>query len=324
MGEIERADLYGAVVGGRYRLGRPLGIGGTSVVFEAERLSDGGVVVVKMLRDTFALHAELGRRLRREAEVARVVTHPGIVPVLDEGTLDDGSPFLVLERLSGECVARILHRRGPLPPPYVAAITLRAAAILHAAHAHGYVHRDVKPEHIVLDRTADGYLDVRVLDFGVCASAHASEDERDSERGRVYGTPAYVSPEQASGKPEVDARADVFSLGTFMFEALTGRVPFTGPNVANVLRRIIREDAPRVGLLLPELDLRFDDVVSRALARNPEGRFPSARSLARALLPLAGDRRRTEAEIARLLRARTPRPELADTIPDPEQQLAVA
>lgn len=324
MGEIERADLYGAVVGGRYRLGRPLGIGGTSVVFEAERLADGATVVVKTLRDTFVSHAELARRLRREGEVARVVAHPGIVPVLDEGILEDGSPFLVLERLSGECVARILHRRGPLPPSYVAAITLRAAAILHAAHAHGYVHRDVKPEHIVLDRTIDGYLDVRVLDFGVCASSRAPEEERESERGRVYGTPAYVSPEQASGKPEVDARADVFSLGTFMFEALTGRVPFTGPNVANVLRRIIREDAPRVGLLLPDLDLRFDDVVSRALARKPEDRFPSARSLARALLPLCGDRRHVEAEIARSIRGRTPAPDLADTLVDPQQQLAVA
>ncbi len=324
MGQVERSELYGAVIAGRYRLGRPLGIGGTSVVFEAERLSDGASVVVKALRDTFAFHAELIRRLKREAEVARTVSHPGIVPVLDQGILEDGSPFLVLERLTGECIARFLHRRGPLPPPYVAVIGIRAAAILHAAHAQGYVHRDVKPEHIVLDRTADGYLDVRILDFGVCASSRASEEERESERGRVYGTPAYVSPEQAAGKPDLDARADVFALGTTMFEALTGRAPFNGPNVANVLRRIIREDAPRVGLLLPELDLRFDDVVSRALARKPADRFPSARALARALLPLAGDRRRTESELARLVRGRGPRPQLADTIPDSENRLAVA
>ncbi len=324
MGQVERAELYGAVVGGRYRLGRPLGIGGTSVVFEAERLRDGAPVVVKTLRDTFAFHAELCRRLRREGEVARTVAHPGIVPVLDEGILEDGSPFLVLEQLGGECVARLLHRRGPLPPAYVAVITIRAAAILHAAHAQGYVHRDVKPEHIVLDRTPDGYLDVRVLDFGVCSSSRASEEEREAERGRVYGTPAYVSPEQAAGRPDLDARADVFALGTLMFEALTGRVPFSAANVASVLRRIIREDAPRIGLLLPELDLRFDDVVSRAMARRPEQRFASARALARALLPLAGERRRVEAELARVIRSRTPRPELADTIPDTQQHLRVA
>jgi serine/threonine-protein kinase len=324
MGQPERADLYGRVVGERYRLRRPLGIGGTSVVFEAERIADGAEVVVKTLRDTFAFHPELVRRLKREADVAREIAHPGIVPVLDEGLLEDGSPFIVLERLSGECVARLLQRRGPLPPPYVAVITLRAAAILHAAHVHGYVHRDVKPEHIVLDRTYDGRLDVRILDFGVCASSRASVEERNAERGRVYGTPAYVSPEQAAGKPDVDARADVFSLGIFMFEALTGRVPFTGANVANVLRRILREDAPRVGLLLPDLDLRFDDVVSRALARKPEERFPRARALARALLPLCGDRRRIESELAQLVRARGPRRALADTLLDVPAERAVA
>lgn len=324
MGQQERAKLYGAVVGGRYRLVRALGIGGTAVVFEAERLSDGAALVVKTLRDSFAFNPELIARMHREGEVARKVAHPGIVPVLDQGLLDDGSPFLVLERLTGECVARLLHRRGPLPPPYVAAITVRAAAILHAAHAHGYVHRDIKPEHVVLDRTQDGRLDVRVLDFGVCASARMSVEERDAERGRVYGTPAYVSPEQAAGEPNVDPRADVFSLGTFMFEALTGRVPFTGPNVANVLRRILREDAPRVGLLLPDLDLRFDDVVARALARKPEDRFPSARALARALLPLCGDRFHIEGELAQLLRSRAPRTDLADTIQDTLADRAVA
>src|SRR5687768_14242846 len=120
MAHTERADLYGAVIDGRYRLSRPLGIGGTSVVFEAERLSDGASVVVKTLRDMFAFHGELITRLRREGEVARTVAHPGVVRVLDEGTLEDGSPYLVLERLEGECLARILHRRGPLPPIFVA------------------------------------------------------------------------------------------------------------------------------------------------------------------------------------------------------------
>ncbi len=324
MGQLERAELYGAVVGGRYHLERPLGVGGTSVVFEAQRLSDGATVVVKALRETFAHNSELMARLRREAEVARVVTHPGIVPVLDEGILEDGSPFLVLERLRGECVARLLHRTGPLSARQVAVITLRAAAILHAAHAHGYVHRDVKPEHVVLDRTSDGYLDVRLLDFGVCSSSRAPHEEREAERGRVYGTPAYVSPEQASGRPDLDGRADVFSLGTFMFEALTGRVPFTGTNVANLLRRIIGEDAPRVSLLLPELDLRMDEVVSRAMSRSADQRFPSARALARALLPLLGDRRQAELELAQLVRPHTIRPHQADTLSDPELQRAVA
>jgi serine/threonine-protein kinase len=312
----ERQELRGAVLDGKYRLGPALGIGGTSVVFEAERLADGHAVVVKVLRDTFAFNAELIRRLRREAEVARTVAHPGIVPVLAEGMLEDGSPYLVLERLEGECCARLLRRGGPMEPEHVAAITLRAAAILHAGHVHGYVHRDIKPEHIVLGRLPDGRLDVRILDYGVCASTRASEEEREAERGRVYGTPAYVSPEQASGRPDVDARADVFSLGIFMFEALTGRAPFLGSNVAALLKRIIREDAPRVGLMMPDLDLRYDSVVARAMARRADDRFPSARALGRALLPLVGDRRRTELEIAARLKHRGPRADLVATVRD--------
>lgn len=320
---VERGELRGTVLEGQYRLGSPLGIGGTSVVFDAERLSDGASVVVKVLRETFAFNAELVRRLRREAEVARRVVHPGIVPVLGEGLLEDGSPYLVLERLEGECVARLLRRCGPMKPSHVGVIAIRAAAILHAAHSLGYVHRDIKPEHIVLARTPDGRLDVRILDFGVCAASTAPEEEREAERGRVYGTPAYVSPEQAYGDPFVDARADVFALGTSMFEALTGRAPFLGSNVANLLKRIIREDAPRVGLLLPDLDLRYDFVVSRAMSRRLEDRFVSARALARALLPLVGQRTEVERELAGLLRHRGPRADLVPTVRDP-QRLAVA
>lgn len=316
----ERSELRGIVLDGRYRLGAALGIGGTSVVFEAERLVDGASVVVKVLRDTFAMSPELARRLRREGEVARRVIHPGVVPVLDEGQLEDGSPYLVLERLEGECVARLLRRVGPLAPRHAATIALRAAAILHAVHGAGYVHRDVKPEHVVLARTPDGRLDVHLLDFGVCAAEDSSEEERDAERGRVYGTPAYVSPEQAAGVPEVDGRADVFSLGIVMFEMLTGRAPFLGSNVANLLRRIIREDAPRAGLLLPDLDLRYDTVVARAMARRMDERFSSARALARALLPLVGDRRTAERELASLLRHRSERIDQLATRPDPGQR----
>jgi len=324
MAHADRAELQGVVLDGRWAVGRALGIGGTSVVFEATDLSTDDVVVVKVLRDMFAFNIELIRRIRREAEVARRVTHPGIVPVLEDGMLHDGSPYLVLERLDGECCARRLRRLGPLPAPHVGAIALRTAAILHAAHARGYVHRDIKPEHIVLSRTIDGALDVRVLDFGVCASDRAAEEERNAERGRVYGTPAYVSPEQARGKPEVDARADVFSLGTTMFELLAGRVPFRGDNVQSLLRRIIREDAPRLGLMLPDLDLRYDSVVARAMSRAPEDRFQSARALARGLLPLVGDRRAVEAEIAADIRHRPASPDLVATVRSDDPQLAVA
>jgi serine/threonine-protein kinase len=308
----ERSELRGKILDGRYRLGDVLGIGGTAVVFEAERLEDGEQVVVKVLRPTFVDNPDLVRRLRREHEVYRNVRHPGLVPILDEGTLTgfpgaDGSPYLVIERVYGECLQRLLRRTGTLSADLVGAITMRVASILHAAHGHGYVHRDVKPEHILMDRDENGYLRVRLLDFGVCASIRAPKDERDREVGRVFGTPSYVSPEQASGDPDVDARADVFGLGVVMFEALTGRMPFSGSNVANLLRRIIREDAPRAALIRQDLHHAFDSVVATALARDPEDRFPSMRSLSRALNPIVADRLSVDRRLLDLLRFESPR-----------------
>ncbi len=309
----ERAELRGRILDGRYRVGEVLGIGGTAVAFEAERLEDGEPVVVKVLRPSFVDNPDLVRRLRREGEVARTVVHPAIVSVFDEGILSgypgaDGSPYLVLERIHGECLQRVLRRVGVLAPDVVGAITMRVATVLHAAHQHGYVHRDVKPEHVFMDRAPDGSLRVRLLDFGVCASARAPKDERDREVGRVFGTPSYCSPEQASGNPDVDGRADVFGLGIVMFEAVTGRMPFSGSTVANLLRRIIREDAPRAGLMRHELSFAFDEVIARALARDPDERFHSMRALNRALSPLVADRPVVDRTLLSILRigARAP------------------
>ncbi len=303
----ERAEVRGRILDGRYRVGDVLGIGGTAVAFEATRLSDGEDVVVKVLRPTFVDNPDLVRRLRREAEVSRTVPHPAIVPILDEGILSgfagaDGSPYLVMERIHGECLQRVLRRVGVLAPEVVGAIAMRVATVLHASHQHGYVHRDVKPEHIFMDRASDGALRVRLLDFGVCASARAPRDEREREVGRVFGTPSYASPEQASGNPDVDARADVFGLGIVMFEAVTGRMPFSGSNVANLLRRIIREDAPRAGLVRQDLSFAFDEVIARSLARDPEDRFHSMRALSRALAPLVTDRRTVDRTLLSALR----------------------
>jgi serine/threonine-protein kinase len=178
----------------------------------------------------------------------------------------------------------------------------RIAGILHSAHCAGYVHRDVKPEHILLDHGPGGELLVYLLDFGVCSSSEASTDEREREQGKVFGTPSYVSPEQAAGESEVDGRADLFSLGVLMFEALCGQLPFTASNVTKLLVRIIREDAPRVSDVMPSIDPSIDDLVARLLARDRDDRFPSARALSRALLPLLGDRGAAERSIASLMR----------------------
>lgn len=298
----ERHELRGTTLEGRYRLGHCVGVGGTGVVFAGTRLRDGHPVVVKTLRPHFAYNADLCRRLRREAEVSRRVAHPGIVPVLDEGSLPDGSPYIVMERIRGEALNQILRRVGTLGVAETLVIASRVSDILHRAHALGYVHRDVKPEHIVLapERAANGEERLRVwlLDFGVCAAETAPADERERERGRVFGTPSYCSPEQASGDPDVDARADVFGLGIVLFECLAGRLPFRGTNVTSLLRRIIREDAPRLGLLTARVDAPLDHVVAKMLARRKDERITTARGVMRALRPFLRDSNHVERILA--------------------------
>jgi eukaryotic-like serine/threonine-protein kinase len=311
----ERGELRDQVLDGRYRIGRRIGLGGTGVVFEATCMHGGGTYALKTLRPCYVSHPDLGRRLRREGEVARRVRHPGVVPVLDEGTLHDGSPYIVMPLLKGESLSRVLLRVRALPVPVVAAIASRVAAILHSAHCVGYVHRDIKPEHVLLDLAPGGELLVHLLDFGVCSSREAPADERKREKGKVFGTPSYVSPEQAAGECDVDGRADLFSLGTTMFEALSGRLPFASESVSKLLVRIIREDAPRLSQLVPAIDPCAEHLVARLLARDPDDRFPSARALARALLPLCGERVQAERQVAAMLNGASISAEAVATLP---------
>jgi len=321
MASDERAGLRGTVLESRYRVGACIGVGGTGVVFEAEDEWTGRTVVLKTMRPVFAYNASLVRRLRREAEVARRVVHPGIVPVLGEGILPDSSPFLVLERLRGESLNRMLRRHGTLSSADTAVIALRVAAILHRAHNLGYVHRDVKPEHVMLDRGPNGELLVSLLDFGVCASDLASQEEKSQERGRVFGTPSYVSPEQAAGDPDVDARADLYGLGATMYECLTGDVPFTASSVTGLLRRIIREEPPHVRRLAPHVDPAVDSLVARSMARARQDRFPNARAFGRAIAPFVQGRLGLERDLAGRLRTGTDHPDGLSTV---REELAVA
>jgi len=310
----ERSELRGVTLDDRYQLAGTIGVGGTGVVFDATRLADGERVVVKTMRPVYAYNPDLVTRLRREAEVSDRVSHPGIVPVLDEGLLGDGSPYLVMKRLHGESLARILLRERSLAPEEAVAIAMRVTNILDACHARGYIHRDIKPEHIMLDRGPTGALHVSLIDFGVCAAETAPNDSREAEKGRVYGTPTYCSPEQASGNPYVDARADIWGIGVVLFESLAGKVPFSASNVTALLKRIIREDAPRVGLVAHHVSRELDALVSRAIARNPEDRHANGRALRRALRAHVGDQKRVEHQLANRLRVGADDPDWAETL----------
>jgi serine/threonine-protein kinase len=300
-GSEERSELCGQILDGQYRVGSRLGGGGTGIVFDGTCLTSRKSVAVKTLRPHLVDKFDLASRLRRELEVSRSVLHPGVVRFMAEGTLPDGSPYLVMPRLRGVSLARLLDRYGELPLQTVLLLASRVSSVLHSAHIAGYVHRDVKPEHILLTETLRGELRLHLLDFGVCWSAKADQAERQRENGRVFGTPHYVSPEQAAGEVVIDGRADLFGLGVVMFEALTGCVPFSASTVTKLLVKIIREDAPRLRDLI-EVDPNVDTLVAQLLARAPEQRLPSARALSRALLPYARLRVEAERQLLGMLR----------------------
>ncbi len=310
----ERSELCGKTLDGKYRVLHRIGLGGSGIVFEATCLSDRSVVAVKMLRPQFIRNVDLNHRLRREAEVSRRVRHPGIIPVIDQGTLIDGSPYIVMRRMYGESLSRLLLRVRGLRSDHVMAIALRLAPILHSVHSAGYTHRDIKPEHILLNRSTTGNLLVYLLDFGVCASSRMSEDDRNRELGKVFGTPVYVSPEQAAGNPDVDGRADLFSLGIVLFEALTGRMPFSGTTIPKLLLSILRQDAPRTRTINPDITPELDDIVASLLSREPEERLSSARVLSRVLAPLLKDRRDSEHDVAAMLQVTSHISDFAPTV----------
>src|SRR4051812_35986214 len=181
-----RKELWGALLDGLYRLGEPVGTGATGVVLRAWRESDGREVVVKVLKASLAYRADLALRLRREGEAARAIRHPGIVSCLGEGTLPDGSPYVVFERLHGESLLRLVRRRGPLPVNQAIAVMRRATRVLAAVHTAGYVHRDLKSEHIWLS-TERGALHVSLIDFGVCQPPQT--ELTSSLACQVLGTP---------------------------------------------------------------------------------------------------------------------------------------
>lgn len=297
----ERSELSGQTLDGQYRVGSRLGGGGTGIVFDGTCLRSHKPVALKTLRPHLIHQTDLAARLRREHEVSRRVMHPGIVRFFGEGMLNDGSPYLAMPRLRGVSLGRLMDRYGELPTHVVLLIASRLSSVLHSAHMAGYVHRDVKPEHILLTETPQAELRVHLLDFGVCWSSTADAAERKRESGRVFGTPHYVSPEQAAGESVIDGRADLFGLGVVMFEALTGNVPFSAATVTKLLVKIIREDAPRVSDFI-EIEPAVDELVAQLLARHLEARMKSARALSRALLPYAPLRAEAERQLLSYVR----------------------
>jgi tetratricopeptide (TPR) repeat protein/TolB-like protein len=280
-----------AALGDRYALEREIGAGGMATVYLARDLRHGRPVAVKVVRPELSGPDGIARFLR-EIELAARLQHPHILPVFDSGAVDDGSggmtPYFVMPFVQGETLRARLAREQRLPVEDAIALGSEVADALAYAHANGVVHRDVKPENILL---SGGHA--VVADFGVAkalatgqrseATPPASDPSALTQVGIAIGTPNYMAPEQATGRDQVDARADQYSLGCVLYEMLAGSPPFAGGSAQSVVARNLTAPRPHVGKVRHEVPDALEDVIIRAMAIDPRDRFPDMAALAAAL-----------------------------------------
>lgn len=279
--------LVGRVVGDRYGVRGVIGEGGMGVVYEAEHFAIGRMVALKVLHPSRAQDKESISRLRHEARVAGTLGHPNICAVYDMGRLDDGSPYLVMERLHGETLAQRLTREGKLPPDELFDVLVQVLSALVVAHQRGVIHRDLKPDNIFLAGREGARPVPKLLDFGISKAEDVEETMADPTGGRqALGTPFYMAPEQARGDRKLDSRVDLWAAGVVLYEGLTGHHPFEAKNYNALLVQILSAKHRAIRELVPDLSPALEAVVDRALQKRPEDRFQSAMEFQGALRSL--------------------------------------
>jgi len=260
----------GTLLADRYRLEAQIGSGGMSTVYRAFDTVLERTVAIKRMHREIAEHSEQLERFRREARAVAQLNHPHIVQVIDAGEHDD-TPFIVFEHVRGETLKERIQRAGRLPVTEAVAYAIEIARALGAAHDRGIVHRDVKPQNVLINE--EGLA--KVTDFGI---ARTLEEHGLTADGRVLGTTDYVSPEQAMGH-EVTGQSDIYSLGIVLFEMLIGDVPFHGENQVAVAMKHVREELPDVQALRPSVGAALAAVVDRATAKDLAVRYPDTADL---------------------------------------------
>jgi len=281
-------------IAGKYKLGRLLGRGGMGSVYAGEHVVTGRAVAIKRMARELAVREDARRRFVREAQAVGRLEHPNVVEVLDAGIDEaDGVPYVVQSLLRGATL-RAYMTRHPQPGSVVAiGLVLPILRALAAAHEAGLVHRDVKPSNIFLAQVADLDGDraiPKLLDFGISKFTDARPEEATllTDTGAAVGTAAYMSPEQASAERDVDGRADVWAVGVMLYELLAGERPFEAPSPALVLLKVVSQDPARLETRAVALRTEIADIVHRALARDREARWPSARAFHDALAEAVG------------------------------------
>jgi tRNA A-37 threonylcarbamoyl transferase component Bud32 len=259
--------VVGETIAGRYGLEEVVGHGGMSTVYKAHDTLLERNVALKILHQQYNEDEDFVERFKREARSVAQLQHPNIVTVIDRGE-EDGRQYIVFEYIDGENLKELVVRKGRLDVREALEIALEIARGLGFAHDHGLVHRDVKPQNVLLN--GDG--GAKVTDFGIARSLDV--DRGVTQTGTVLGTSNYIAPEQASGQP-VDAHTDVYSLGVVLYEMLTGELPFPGEHFVAVAMKHIQEPSPSVLDVRGDVPLRVAEMIDRALEKDPEQRFPT-------------------------------------------------
>jgi len=259
--------MVGRVLNNRYQIERLLGTGGMADVYLATDTLLGRHVAVKILHPQYAKDPVFIQRFRQEAQAAANLNQRNIVNVFDWG-IDEGVDYLVMEHVEGSNLKDIILRGGPLLPERAVEIAVAISGALEAAHANGIVHRDIKPQNIIV--MPDNQI--KVMDFGIARAAGGSAM---TQTGTILGTAQYISPEQAQGHT-ADPRSDLYSLGIVIYEMLTGKVPFDGESPVAIAYKHVREDPLPPSMINPDISHELEAVVMKALAKNPENRYQNA------------------------------------------------
>lgn len=285
MGGGLSVPVSGSIQLEKYELLAEIGHGGMATVFRARDRRLGREVAIKLIHPHLRRHLEVAERFVREATAVAKLKHPNIVEVFDISDEKESERYLVVELIRGPSLRERLDVLGKLPPEVAAALVLEIAAGLAHAHARGVVHRDVKPENVLVERVLGaagegrGGVTVKLTDFGI---AKLLDAQGVTSTGQVLGSPAHMAPEQIEGGA-VDPRIDVFALGVLFYECVVGRLPFTGQHPAQVLRRVLDGHYPPPERCEPTVGARYARILARALARDPSLRFPGVPPLVAAL-----------------------------------------
>jgi serine/threonine protein kinase len=280
----DKENLTGQLLDGRYQIDYVLGVGSMGIVYGARHAAVGKLVAVKALRAHLASDAEALQRFNAEATAATSIGNQHIVETFDFGRLPDGTAYMVMEYLEGRSLAELIEGWAPLPELRITKIGVQIAEALNAAHLAGIVHRDLKPDNVFLcEREGDSDF-VKILDFGI--AKFGVSQARLTQAGAVFGTPAYMSPEQALGKV-TDGRTDIYALGVMLYEMACGRVPFQGENAIAVLTQHSNEEPEPLSKRKPDVSQELEAIVHKCLKKEAEARYGSMAELAADLARLA-------------------------------------